>query len=133
LWVDITSDATWKDPVDFDKESLPVCVSTGYLWSKNSNFVKLFADYSLKQNGEIDDLGSTTIIPTSVILKIIGLIIENPLEANSKVFSKTYSIIPNSNLIEYTSEQFIENVKIILKKIGYYQLIKPPTDKILEF
>jgi hypothetical protein len=69
----------------------------------------------------------------SVILKIIGLIIENPLEANSKVFSKTYSIIPNSNLIEYTSEQFIENVKIILKKIGYYQLIKPPTDKILEF
>jgi len=71
LWVDITSDATWKDPVDFDKESLPVCVSTGYLWSKNSNFVKLFADYSLKQNGEIDDLGSTTIIPTSVIIKII--------------------------------------------------------------
>ena len=74
LWVDITSDATWKDPVDFDKESLPVCVSTGYLWSKNSNFVKLFADYSLKQNGEIDDLGSTTIIPTSVIIKIIDLI-----------------------------------------------------------
>lgn len=71
LWVDITSDATWKDPIEFDKESLPVCVSTGYLWSKNSNFVKLFADYSLKQNGEIDDLGSTTIIPTSVIIKII--------------------------------------------------------------
>jgi hypothetical protein len=71
LWVDITSDATWKDPVDFDKESLPVCVSTGYLWSKNSNFVKIFADYSLKDNGKIDDIGNTTIIPTSVIIKII--------------------------------------------------------------
>lgn len=68
-----------------------------------------------------------------VILKIIGLVIENPLEANSKVLSNTYLIMPNSNLIEYTSEQFIENVKIILKKIGYYPLIKPPTDKILEF
>ena len=71
LWVDITSDATWKDPVDFDKESLPICVSTGYLWSKNSNFVKIFADYSLKDNGKIDDIGNTTIIPTSVIIKII--------------------------------------------------------------
>jgi hypothetical protein len=71
LWVDITSDATWRDPVDFDKETLPICVSTGYLWSKNKNFVKLFADYSLKQNGEIEDLGNTTIIPVSVIIKII--------------------------------------------------------------
>ena len=42
LWVDITSDSNWKEPIDFDKESLPVCVSTGYLWSKNKNFVKLF-------------------------------------------------------------------------------------------
>ena len=71
LWVDITSDATWRDPVDFDKETLPICVSTGYLWSRNKNFVKLFADYSLKQNGEIEDLGNTTIIPVSVIIKII--------------------------------------------------------------
>lgn len=71
LWVDITSDSNWKEPIDFDKETLPVCVSTGYLWSKNSNFVKIFADYSLKDNGEIDDLGNTTIIPTSVIIKII--------------------------------------------------------------
>ena len=71
LWVDITSDSNWKEPIDFDKETLPVCVSTGYLWSKNDNFVKLFADYSLKDNGEIDDLGNTTIIPTSVIIKII--------------------------------------------------------------
>ena len=71
LWVDITSDSNWKEPKDFDKETLPICVSTGYLWSKNNNFVKLFADYSLKDNGEIDDLGNTTIIPTSVIIKII--------------------------------------------------------------
>jgi hypothetical protein len=71
LWVDITSDSNWKEPIDFDKETLPVCVSTGYLWSKNSNFVKIFADFSLKDNGEIDDLGNTTIIPTSVIIKII--------------------------------------------------------------
>jgi hypothetical protein len=71
LWVDITSDSNWKEPLDFDKETLPVCVSTGYLWSKNSNFVKIFADFALKDNGEIDDIGNTTIIPTSVIIKII--------------------------------------------------------------
>ena len=74
IWVDITSDSNWKDPKDYDKETLPVCVSTGYLWSKNSNFVKIFADYSLKDNGEIDDIGNTTIIPTSVIIKIIDVI-----------------------------------------------------------
>ena len=28
LWVDITSDSNWKEPIDFDKETLPVCVST---------------------------------------------------------------------------------------------------------
>ncbi len=71
LWVDISSDANWKDPAEFDKETLPICVSTGYLWSKNNNFVKIFADYSLKDNGQIDDIGSTTIIPTSVIIEII--------------------------------------------------------------
>ena len=48
LWVDITSDSNWKEPMDFDKETLPVCVSTGYLWSKNSNFVKIFADYIIR-------------------------------------------------------------------------------------
>ena len=74
LWVDIISDSNWKEPVDFDKETLPVCVSTGYLWSKNNNFVKIFADYSLKDNGEIDDIGNTTIIPTSVIIEIIDTI-----------------------------------------------------------
>jgi len=82
LWVDITSDSNWKDPKVFDKEILPVCVSTGYLWSKNKNFVKLFADYSLKDNGDIDDLCNTTIIPTSVIIKIIDIV---KLTKNKKI------------------------------------------------
>ena len=69
IWVDITSDPAWRSLSDLEKESLPVCVSVGYLYSVKNKITRLFADYSLK-DGEIDEIGNTTLIPNSVILNV---------------------------------------------------------------
>jgi hypothetical protein len=66
IWIDITADSNWKSLSELEKESLPVCVSVGYLYSIKNKITRLFADYSLK-DGEIDEVGNTTLIPNSVI------------------------------------------------------------------
>jgi len=69
LWVDIISDSNWKPITEFEKEKLPVCVSVGYLFKKTKKLVWLFSDFSVGHK-DIDEVGNTTILPTSVILKI---------------------------------------------------------------
>jgi hypothetical protein len=46
IWIDITADSNWKSLSELDKESLPVCVSVGYLYSIKNKITRLFADYS---------------------------------------------------------------------------------------
>jgi hypothetical protein len=72
MWIDITADSAWKELSDLEKESLPVCVSVGYLYKRDKKITRLFADYCIK-DGEIDEVGNTTLIPNSVILGIIKL------------------------------------------------------------
>jgi hypothetical protein len=57
IWIDITADSNWKSLSELEKESLPVCVSVGYLYSIKNKITRLFADYSLK-DGEIDEVGN---------------------------------------------------------------------------
>ena len=52
-WLDIEGDAGWSNTKDLNKEKLPTCVSKGYLLSQKKG-----------------NIGSTTIIPTSVIQSI---------------------------------------------------------------
>ena len=49
-WLDIEGDAGWSNTKDLNKEKLPTCVSKG--------------------SPTFDNIGSTTIIPTSVIQSI---------------------------------------------------------------
>jgi hypothetical protein len=65
IWIDITADSTWKSLSELEKESLPVCVSVGYLYSIKNKITRLFADYSLK-DGEIDEVGNTQSTPLAV-------------------------------------------------------------------
>jgi len=69
IWFDITADSNWKSLSELEKESLPVCVSVGYLYSIKNKITRIFADYCLK-DGEIDEIGNSTLIPNSVILDI---------------------------------------------------------------
>src|SRR5210317_404502 len=62
-WLDIEGDAGWSDTKSLSKEKLPTCVSKG--------ITRLFTDYiETKDKPTFDNIGNTTIIPTSVIQSI---------------------------------------------------------------
>ena len=70
-WLDIEGDAGWSNTKDLNKEKLPTCVSRGYLLSQVKGVTRIFTDYiKTKDKLTFDDIGNTTIIPTSVIISI---------------------------------------------------------------
>ena len=70
-WLDIEGDAGWSNTKDLNKEKLPTCVSKGYLLSQEKGVTRLFRDYiENKEKDTMEDIGSTVIIPTSVIVSI---------------------------------------------------------------
>jgi hypothetical protein len=71
-WNDIISESGWQSLITFNKAKLPVCVTKGHLLSQVKGVTKIFGDFALKdqETGEIDEIGNTTIIPNSVIVKI---------------------------------------------------------------
>ena len=70
-WLDIEGDAGWSNTKDLNKSKLPTCVSKGYLLSQKNGITRIFSDYiKSKEAPTLEDIGSTTIIPTSVIQTI---------------------------------------------------------------
>ena len=70
-WLDIEGDAGWSDTKSLNREKLPVCVSKGYLVSQKKGVTRIFTDYiKTKDKPKFDNIGNTTIIPTSVIESI---------------------------------------------------------------
>jgi len=70
-WSDIEGDAGWSSTKDLNKEKLPTCVSRGYLLSQAKGVTRIFTDYiKTKYKPTFDNMGNTTIIPTSVIISI---------------------------------------------------------------
>jgi len=70
-WFDIEGNAGWSSTKDLNNEKLPTCVSRGYLLSQLKGVTRIFTDYiKTKDKLTFDDIGNTTIIPTSVIQSI---------------------------------------------------------------
>ena len=70
-WVDIEGDDGWSTLSSLDKDKLPVAVSKGYLLSQRKGVTRIFRDYiESKDKDTFEDIGSTVIIPTSVIVSI---------------------------------------------------------------
>ena len=70
-WLDIEGDAGWSDTKSLLKSKLPTCVSKGYLVSQQSGVTRIFTDYiQSKTDDSFENIGNTTIIPTSVIQSI---------------------------------------------------------------
>ena len=70
-WLDIEGNAGWSDTKTLNKEKLPVCVSKGYLVSQIKGVTRIFTDYiKTKEGDSFENIGNTTIIPTSVIQSI---------------------------------------------------------------
>ena len=70
-WLDIEGDDGWSTLKVLKEEKLPIAVSKGYLLSQKNGVTRLFRDYiETKGKPTFDDIGSTVIIPTSVIVSI---------------------------------------------------------------
>ena len=70
-WLDIEGDAGWSSTKDLKNQKLPTCVSKGYLLSQAKGITRIFTDYiETKDKPTFDNIGNTTIIPTSVIVSI---------------------------------------------------------------
>ena len=70
-WLDIEGDAGWSNTKSLNKSKLPTCVSKGYLLSQKNGVTRIFVDYiKTKESDTFEDVGNTTIIPTSVIQSI---------------------------------------------------------------
>jgi len=71
-WYDVCSDPSWQTIEACKKAKLPPCVTKGHLLSQSKGLTRVFGDYSLadKDAGTIDEIGNTTLIPTSIILEI---------------------------------------------------------------
>jgi len=71
-WYDIVSDSNWQSISGCIKAKLPPCITKGHLLSQKKGLTRIFGDYSLseKEEGSIDEIANTTLIPTSVIIEI---------------------------------------------------------------
>tara|TARA_R100001244_G_scaffold91518_1_gene69283 strand:- start:997 stop:1341 length:345 start_codon:yes stop_codon:yes gene_type:complete len=70
-WADIEGDSGWSNTRLLNKSKLPVCVSKGYLLSQKDGITRIFCDFiKTKDKETFEDVGNTTIIPTSVIQSI---------------------------------------------------------------
>ena len=69
-WNDIESFSGWCSIKDLQNSKLPKCITKGHLLSQKNGITRIFGDYSLDNNNEINEIGNTTIIPKSVIVSI---------------------------------------------------------------
>ena len=70
-WSDIEGDSGWSNTRSLNKAKLPICVSKGYLLSQQNGITRIFCDFiKSKEKETFEDVGNTTIIPTSVIQSI---------------------------------------------------------------
>ena len=68
FWHDIITDPSWLELKDVDKLTCASCEDIGYLYYKDSKFVKIFTSYSY--DGSNLTIGNITVLPRSVVFKI---------------------------------------------------------------
>ena len=71
-WNDIESFSGWCSIKDFKNSKLPKCITKGHLLSQKNGITRIFGDYAIndKDPKKIDEVGNSTIIPNSNVIKI---------------------------------------------------------------
>lgn len=71
-WNDIVSDPSWISLDDLKNAKLAVCITKGHLLSQSGGITRIFGDYAINEKDakKIDEVGNSTIIPNSNIIKI---------------------------------------------------------------
>jgi len=72
-WVDIESDSNWRELSSLLKDQLPLCISSGWLIKSDDEIYRIASDFNFNIDGTINEVGNTTIIPTSVVKKVVKL------------------------------------------------------------
>ena len=73
-WFDIVSDSSWSSFEQIKNSTLATCITKGHLLSQSKGITRVFGDFSLADNNiDIESIGNTTIIPNSVIKKIVKI------------------------------------------------------------
>ena len=77
-WLDIVGETGWQTFDQLAKAGLGRMVSLGLLYSRDKGITRIFSDYGYKDGkegdeGSIETIGGSTIIPNSVITKITKL------------------------------------------------------------
>ena len=65
-WEDICSDSGWASDIEFDRMEVSHCISIGFIYKKNKDYVWIFSSYEIDNLGEIT-FGDRTVIPASNI------------------------------------------------------------------
>ena len=68
-WIDCVSDSGWATEKEFDKMKLARPVNEGWLFSKDSETVRIFAGYDVEEDGSIH-FSERSVFPTSCVKKI---------------------------------------------------------------
>ena len=71
-WIDIISDSGWADEKNFTKMKVATPINEGWIFSKDRNFVKVFASYDKEDDGTLT-FGDRTMIPMACVKKITKL------------------------------------------------------------
>lgn len=70
-WLDVVSDSSWQSIVSVNEAKLPECVTKGHLLSQSKGITRIFGDFAKgKTDGSVEELGNTTLIPSSIIISI---------------------------------------------------------------
>lgn len=71
-WNDIVSDPSWISVDDLKNQKLAICITKGHLLSQTKGITRIFGDYAVndKDPKKIDEVGNSTIIPNSNVIKI---------------------------------------------------------------
>ena len=72
-WKDIESDPSWRELKDIQASKPAVCISTGWLVKQDKDVHVLMSDFNFNKEGNLGEGGSSTVIPTSCILKLIQI------------------------------------------------------------
>jgi hypothetical protein len=70
VWQDINScDDAWNTEEQLKELKPAMCNTIGYLYEDNSNYIKMFATYSMNDDDTID-VGDAIVIPRGVIINM---------------------------------------------------------------
>ena len=70
-WKDIESDPSWRELKDIQASKPATCISTGWLVKRDKDVHVFMSDFNFNKEGLIGEGGSSTVIPTTCILKLI--------------------------------------------------------------